>query len=193
MSEGKKRNTQRQPGHDGGHTKAVNPRSQRTVAPTEADYDGSLEYRAGDAEKVTVITFFAGGAEYAFPVTEAVEAVRTRPLTEVPRTPAFIKGIFSHRGEMVSVVDLKERLGIVSSPRSTYGARILITFVDDMRTGFLVDRLSGVRDILLSDVRVPAENEVASCEKEFVKGVIISGDRVIRLLSAARLADPTVL
>lgn len=167
--------------------------SQRTVAPTEADYDGSLEYRAEDAETLTVISFFAGGAEYAFPVTEAVEALRLRPLTEVPRTPAFIKGVFSHRGEMVSVVDIKERLGIVSAPRTLYGARILITFVDDMKTGFLVDRLSGIRDVRLADVRVPAPNEVASCEMEFVKGVIKSGDRLVRLLSAARLVDLTVL
>ncbi|MBI5970061.1 MAG: purine-binding chemotaxis protein CheW [Deltaproteobacteria bacterium] len=174
----------------GGQGKA--PSSQRTVAPTEADYDGSLEYRGEAAEKITVLSFFAGGAEYAFPITEAVEAVRLRALTEVPRTPSFIKGIFSHRGEMVSVVDIKERLGIVSAPASQYGARILITLVDDMKTGFLVDRLSGVRDVRLADVRVPAPNECASCETEFVKGVIKSGDRVIRLLSAARLVDLTV-
>jgi len=166
--------------------------SQRTVAPTVDDYDASLEYRAEDAEKITVISFFAGGAEYAFPVTEAVEAVRNRALTEVPRTPAFIKGIFSHRGEMVSVVDIKERLGIVSAPRTPYGVRILITLVDDMKTGFLVDRLSGVRDVLLADVRAPAPNEIASCEMEFVIGLIKSGDRLIRLLSSARLVDLTV-
>jgi len=70
--------------------------SQQTVAPTEEHFTSSFEQKkSGDEGTINIISFFLGLDEYAFEVADAVEVLRPRQVTEVPRTPAYIKGILS--------------------------------------------------------------------------------------------------
>lgn len=159
---------------------------QETVAPTEDNYAESLEQYSVEGEKLQIVSFHLNSEEYAFEVTDAVEVLRPRTVTEVPRTPEFIKGILSVRGEMVPVIDLKKRLGIV--PDGFNGAgRILIAAVEDLKAGFTVDRLAGVKE-------VPVQSVVLSAGPDhgFLKGVIHAGDDPILLLEISRLVDMSV-
>src|SRR3990170_2848270 len=115
---------------------------QETAAPTEGNYAESLEHKSGEEEKLHIVSFFLGDVEYALEVTDAVEVLRPREVTEVPRTPEFIKGILSVRGEMVPVMDLKLRLGAGEAGQRS--GRILIASVEEIKAGFTVDRLAGV-------------------------------------------------
>lgn len=157
---------------------------QRTIAPTEDNYSASLEHKAADEEKLNILSFYLGGQEYAFEVADAVEVLRPRQVTEVPRTPAFIVGILSVRGEMVPIIDLKMRLGgpaVESKPSN----RIIIVSVDDLKAGFLVDRLSGVKE-----VRAKALDSLMTAPglpENFLKGVIEVNEKKIFLLDSAGL------
>ena len=160
--------------------------SQRTVAPTEEHYTSSFEQKkSGDEGTINIISFFLGLDEYAFEVADAVEVLRPRQVTEVPRTPDWIKGILCVRGEMVPVVDLRMRLGLGAS-ESRPSSRILVVAVEDTKAGLMVDRLSGVREVPQSLVGPPEE---AGPNALFTKGVINTGERMIRLLDAGALVD----
>jgi len=135
-----------------------------------------------DEERLQIISFFLGEDEYAFEVSDAVEVLRQRQLTEVPRTPEFIKGILSVRGEMVPIFDLKKRLQIGATEISQTG-RILIASIEDLKAGFMVDRLSGVRDVPMKAF------EPCPDDSGFLKGFIYHNNRVIRLLDPANLID----
>ncbi|MDP2689983.1 MAG: chemotaxis protein CheW [Deltaproteobacteria bacterium] len=169
-----------------GHAKKAVP--QETAAPTESNYVESLEHKGQDEEKLHIISFFLNEVEYAFEVTDAVEVLRPREVTEVPRTPEFIRGILSVRGEMVPVMDLKLRLG--AGPVNGRTGRILIASVEDIKAGFVVDRLSGVKEFPASSLG-PVNGAVGDKDAEFLKGVIRFKDIVIRLLNAGRLIDFT--
>lgn len=159
---------------------------QVTVAPTVENYMASLEHGGPDEETLSVITFFAGPREFAFEVSDAVEVLRTRPITELPRTPGYILGILSVRGEMVTVLDLKARVGMektVAGPSS----RILIVTVDDLKAGFLVDRLGVVRAVKAAAVEAPGPDTIVPAR--FLKGVISSAQGTL-LLDAAALVWP---
>lgn len=159
---------------------------QDTVAPTEDNYAESLEQYSIEGEKLQIVSFYLNGEEYAFEVTDAVEVLRPRALTEVPRTPEFIKGILSVRGDMVAVIDLKKRLGIV--PDGFKGAgRILIAAVEDLKAGFTVDRLAGVKEVPVQSVVAPAVSDPV-----FLKGIIHGGETPILLLNLSRLVDMSV-
>lgn len=153
---------------------------QDTVAPTEDNYEESLKKSSQNEEKLSIISFFLGVDEYAFEVTDAVEVLKARQLTEVPRTPEFIKGILSLRGEMIPVIDLKKRLGI-SLMADKASSRILVAAID-VKAGFLVDKLSGVKEVSAGAV------EAAEPQK-FVKGVIKVNDSNILLLDISKLID----
>jgi len=157
---------------------------QETAAPTEENYSESLEHKSGEEEKLHIISFFLGEAEYALEVNDAVEVLRPREVTEVPRTPEFIRGILSVRGEMVPVLDLKLRLGVgVTGERP---GRILIASVEDIKAGFTVDRLAGVKEVPASSLGPFNGDEL---DAPFIKGLITVGDNMIRLLSAGRLIE----
>lgn len=159
---------------------------QETVAPTEDNYAGSLEQNSIEGEKLQIVSFYLNGREYAFEVTDAVEVLRPRQVTEVPRTPEFIKGILSVRGEMVPVIDLKKRLGIPPDC-STGAGRILIAAMEDLKAGFTVDRLAGVKEVPVQSVVAPDKSDSG-----FLKGVIHGGDAPILLLNISRLVDMSI-
>lgn len=160
---------------------------QLTVAPTEENYLASLEYRGPDEESLNIITFFAGQRECAFEVSDAVEVLRPRQITEVPRTPAYIRGILPVRGEMVTVIDLKTRFGMAPTDvRSS--SRILIVTVDDLKAGFLVDRLGGVKAVKAASVGQPGPDLGVS--GRFLKGAVASSGTSVLLLNAAALIEP---
>ena len=156
-------------------------------APPEARPDAMDAPRIEAQEAmVQVVSFFLSGQEYAFDVADAVEVLKPKEITKVPRTPGFIKGIISVRGEMVAVFDLRERLGVLAGDASahTRSARILIAGADEVKTGFVVDRMGGVRDY-------PAASFENNTEPGggFLKGVIRLDGRVINILDIARLTD----
>jgi len=159
---------------------------QETAAPTEDNYAESLEHRAGEEEKLHIISFFLGDAEYALEVTDAVEVLRPREVTEVPRTPEFIMGILSVRGEMVPVIDLKLRLSVGKAGQGS--GRILVASVDEIKAGFAVDRLAGVKEVPASSLALLSGDEEGT-DAPFLKGLIRVGDFYIRLLNARRLIE----
>lgn len=160
---------------------------QLTVAPTEENYLASLEYRGPDEESLNIISFFAGVRECAFEVSDAVEVLRPRQITEVPRTPAYIRGILPVRGEMVTVIDLKMRFGmgpVEVRPQS----RILVVTVDDLKAGFLVDRLVGVRSV--KGPYVEGADPELGVPARFMKGHVRSSGAGVPILNAAALIEP---
>lgn len=157
---------------------------QSTVAPTVENYDESLEHRKKSAEgTINIISFFLETDEYAFEVSDAVEVLRPRQVTEVPWTPAYINGILSVRGEMVPVLDLKMRLGL-GKVNGRPSARILVIAAEDLKAGLLVDRLSGVKEVPARSLEPPSESEPQAA---FMKAVIHDGEKIIRLLDAGVL------
>lgn len=164
---------------------------QRNVAPTEADYNESLEHRSFDGKEIQVVSFFLDEDEYAFEVTDAVEVLKPRPCTELPRMPSFLKGILSVRGEMVPVVDLKERLGGAVAGESA-AARIIIASVDDTMAGFLVDRMGAV-ELLPEKFFSNGSGPGKPVGADFINGVIEVDDRRISILDPQRLLDFTAV
>lgn len=143
--------------------------------------------RGAEDEKLVIISFVLGDAEYAFIVTEAVEVLKPRRITWVPRMPEFLIGIFSLRGEMVPIFDLKKRL-ILAMSRAGAHERILITVVDDVKAGFVVDRLCGIEEVPAKALEtLDIGGSVAAVE--FFKGIIRVNGREIRLLNTSRLID----
>lgn len=155
-------------------------------APAGADYARSLESRSLNLEKIHIVSFHLLEDEYAFEVSDAVEVLKHGCLTAVPRTPAFIKGILSVRGDMVPIIDLKMRLGVGSSEVPL--GRILITSFDDLKVGFIVDRLSGVKEVPLNSIVLSNGMEDGPASL-FVKGVISGNGKTVSILNLGRLID----
>ena len=51
------------------------------------------------------------GGRYAFEAPLVTEVVRLGPLTRLPTAPSFLPGVFTHRGEVLPVLDIGQLVG----------------------------------------------------------------------------------
>lgn len=71
------------------------------------------------------LVFACGESLYAVPAECAVEVVSVPVLTRVPGAPAYLQGVFAHRGEVIAVVDVQGLLGH-SSQTVKYSRAVLV-------------------------------------------------------------------
>ena len=87
------------------------------------------------------------------PITSLHEIVRVPEITPVPDAPAHMEGVINLRGKIVSVIDLRKRLGqkdITASKRN----RILVVEHSGRLCGLMVDSASEVLKIPAGDVQL---------------------------------------
>ncbi|PIE02978.1 MAG: hypothetical protein CSA81_04530 [Acidobacteria bacterium] len=94
-----------------------------------------------------VVAFYVGDMLCAMESGEIREIINQEAITFVYHAPSFIKGVVNLRGQIVTIVDLKEQLQIPESEEKRK-VRILITEYKGESIGLLVD---SVEDILMAD------------------------------------------
>ncbi|WP_458464008.1 chemotaxis protein CheW [Paenibacillus sp.] len=120
-------------------------------------------------EELKVIVFKLGSEEYGIEVDKVQTIERMMPITRVPKTLSFVKGVINLRGVVIPVIDLRGRFSL---PESEYTdqTRIVIVGVDDMQVGFIVDSANDVIDIKSSAIDSPPE-VVGGVKARYLRGV----------------------
>ncbi len=75
---------------------------------SETKRDGAPEPQATDAWFFCLRVL---GGRYAFEAPLVTEVVRLGPLTRLPAAPSFLPGVFTHRGEVLPVLDIGVLVG----------------------------------------------------------------------------------
>jgi len=63
------------------------------------------------ADELHIVGFQVGRETYGVPITSLHEIVRVPEITVVPDAPVYLEGVINLRGKIVSVMDLRKRLG----------------------------------------------------------------------------------
>jgi purine-binding chemotaxis protein CheW len=92
------------------------------------------------------LSFALGNLSYGISISSVREINRVGEITPIPETPSYIAGVINLRGNVIPVLDLRTRLGLVATP---YSRRSCIIVVDSQRgpAGLLVDSIFGVMDL----------------------------------------------
>ena len=147
--------------------------------------------RTGGSQQTALrefLSFRLAGDTYAVELARIREIVSSPPVTEVPRSPSEIVGICSVRGLLVTVVDLRQRLGLELSP-PTRLSRILLANTDSGEVvGLLVDEVRHV--VRLSSAEIELTGSVLGADlSDHVVGVgRPEGDFVV-LLDLASMVE----
>jgi purine-binding chemotaxis protein CheW len=122
---------------------------------------------------------------YGLDIAKVFEIIRHQPITAVPRSPRFVKGVINLRGRIIPVVDLRERFGMPAA-EPTKETRIVVAESATTRVGLIVDSVSEV--LLVPTEAVEATPEVAAgADAEYLRGIANLGDRLVLLLELAGL------
>ena len=111
-------------------------------------------------------------------------------LTKVPKSPSFVEGVVNLRGAVLPVIDQRRRFSLPNMEHNDR-QRIMVFLVHGVRTGFIVDSVSEVLKISLS--QISEAPDVATHEGSAVARVanIVASKRLILMLDVGRLLNET--
>lgn len=137
-------------------------------------------------EVLELLLFNIAGEQYALPIEKIIEIITPRPATRVPNSDESVVGIISLRGTIVSILDIRRKLGHMSLAETTVDSRIIVVENDGETAGFLVDRV--MRVVRVDPTQLESHPVVASSEQsEFIRGVFQHNQKLSILLDLERL------
>jgi purine-binding chemotaxis protein CheW len=126
------------------------------------------------------------GGRYAFEAPLVIEVVRLGPLTRLPAAPAFLPGVFTHRGEVLPVLDVAQLVGQGSVPLRP-STRAAIVHCGPWKVAVVSDAVEGLVSIPRRQLEPPPAE--SSGVAEFLSAV--GRDRVgsVAILDLPRLVE----
>ncbi len=130
------------------------------------------------------LTFVLEKETYGIGILKVKEIIGMMPITSVPRTPEFIKGIVNLRGKVIPVVDLRLKFNMASIPYSDRTCIIVVEIDGPSGTvpiGIVVDAVSEVLNIKEEEIEeTPAFG--AKMNTDYILGMAKKDDGVKILL-----------
>ena len=131
------------------------------------------------------LTFCLEKEEYGIGILKVKEIIGMMPITSVPRTPQFVKGVINLRGKVIPVIDLRLKFGMGEIPYTDRTCIIVVEIDSDNNTvliGTVVDAVSEVLNIQEEDVEeTPAFG--TKLNTEYILGMAKMGGGVKILLN----------
>jgi purine-binding chemotaxis protein CheW len=91
----------------------------------------------------SLVGFVVGDVAYAVPIASVKEIVNPLPLTALPYLASAVAGVADHRGDVIVVVDLRARFGLMPSMDQSRAKWVLIA-VGGKTVGLIVDHVTDV-------------------------------------------------
>jgi len=101
------------------------------------------------------LTFTLANEEYGISILKIREIIGMMPITSVPRTPEFVKGVINLRGKVIPVMDLRLKFGIDAIDYTDRTCIIVVEILSQAGTvqiGAVVDSVSEVLNVGGNDI-----------------------------------------
>lgn len=141
--------------------------------------------KAGDDAVLQWVTFRLGNETYGLNVMQVREVLRYSEISPVPGAPNYVIGIINLRGNVVTVIDTRERFGLQTA-EVTDDTRIVILESDNQVVGILVDSVAEVVYLKASEIET-APNVGNDESSRYIQGVCHKNDELLILIEIAKL------
>ncbi len=139
-----------------------------------------------------IVSFRIGQEDFGVDILQVQEVIRLPKVTPVPNSPGFIIGVVNLRGRIVPVIDLRQRLRIRGNrpDLDNRRSRVLIVDLQSLATGLIVDSVSEIIKVPISQVEPTPDLVVSSVDARYITGVVKLADRLVVLLDITRVLKP---
>jgi len=131
------------------------------------------------------VTFRLDGETYGINVMQVQEVLRYTSIAPVPGAPYYVLGIINLRGNVVTVIDTRNRFGLQSA-EVTEQTRIVIIEADSHVIGILVDAVAEVVYLRQSEIET-APNVGNDESAKFIQGVCNKNNELLILVELDKL------
>jgi purine-binding chemotaxis protein CheW len=142
----------------------------------EAEIDGDI---------IQMVSFLLDDVEYGIDILAVHEILRMPEMTRLPNTPGFIKGVINLRGNVIPVVDVRERFGLPQGELTDL-TRIIVVEIGEKLVGLLVDNVYQVVRMPDRNIDPPSEL-IEGVSEEFIKGIGRLSNRLIIILNLGNM------
>ncbi len=108
-------------------------------------------------------------------------------IARVPKQPAFLKGVINLRGEIIPVISLRQRFGLVDDEYDA-DTRIIILKLDEILAGLIVDSVAEVVE-LDEETTESIANVTGEHSLDYLTGVGKADGRIITLLNLEKIVS----
>jgi purine-binding chemotaxis protein CheW len=145
--------------------------------------------RATEQAVQQYLTFMIGGEEYAVSLLKVKEIIEYDVVTEIPKTPQWVRGVINLRGNVVPVIDLAVKFRLAPSVVGKLTC-IVITEVEcegeATVMGVMADSVRQVIDLKPEDVEVPPSFGTR-VKVDYLLGMARSGKKFCLLLDTEKV------
>ena len=148
-----------------------------------------------DGEGGQYLTFILADEEYGVEILRVQEIRGWTKVTPMPNQPSYLRGVINLRGNIVPIIDLRERFGI--EPME-YGATTVVIVIRvesegaERIMGIVVDAVSEVYTVKDSD-RQPPPDLGNAIDEQFVNGLVSVDEKMVILLDVDLLLNEGIL
>lgn len=131
------------------------------------------------------VTFKLDNETYGINVMQVQEVLRYTEIAPVPGAPAYVLGIINLRGNVVTVIDTRQRFGL-NNADITDNSRIVIIEADRQVVGILVDSVAEVVYLRQSEIET-APNVGNDESAKFIQGVCNKNGELLILVELDKM------
>lgn len=126
------------------------------------------------------VTFCLGDEKYGINVMQVQEVLRISEIAPVPGAPSYVLGIINLRGNVVTVIDTRNRFGLPSK-ETDEASRVVIIETENHVIGILVDSVAEVVEMRASEIE-SAPNVGNEESSKYIQGVTSRGNELLILV-----------
>lgn len=108
-----------------------------------------------NGDEVQVVEFLIGEETFAVNLFDVREIVEASKITPLPHAPSYIRGIIDLRGEITTIIDLRQLL-MIGAAKDASNADLRFIVLDDtvsaQKTGIVVDEVTSVLTVPVTDI-----------------------------------------
>ena len=137
--------------------------------------------------KRQLCTFLVDGMLFGVDVMNVQEVIRYQEMTVVPLACSMIRGLINLRGQIVTAIEMRARLGLAARPAEALPMNVVLTMPEGV-VSLLVDEIGDVLEVEEHNFERAPETMSASF-RDLVPGVFKLDGRLLLLLDAERVAN----
>lgn len=131
------------------------------------------------------VTFYLGDEKYGINVMQVQEVLRYSEIAPVPGAPNYVLGIINLRGNVVTVIDTRNRFGLPSKETDD-ASRVVIIETENHIIGILVDSVAEVVELKASEIET-APNVGNEDSSKYIQGVTSRDNELLILVDLNKL------
>jgi purine-binding chemotaxis protein CheW len=144
---------------------------------TPSDFAHATDHRTPPRQ---VATFMLDQLYFGVEVLKVQEVIKYQELTRIPLAPPVVQGLINLRGQIVTAIELRRRLGLAERKEGELPMNVVVRTADGV-VSLLVDEIGDVVEVAEAQFE-QAPDTLAGPTRELVRGVYKLKDRLLLLL-----------